>query len=85
MDVCLSIIDSGIYLEIFFVFLQWLEAHMSLQEEAYCRRGEHEVSKKHGKLRTKYNRFAWGVHVLTELCQLFLRCKEQEGFAMEGA
>ena len=44
--------------------LRWqkrFEAHMSLQEEAYCRRGEHEVSKKHGKLRTKYNRFAWGV------------------------
>lgn len=86
VEVCLSLLDRGTWR--FFVFLQWqkhFEAHMTLQEEAYCRRGEHEVSKKHGKLRTKYNRFAWGVHVLTELCQLFLRCREQEGFAMEGA
>lgn len=57
---------------------------MSLQEEAYMRRGEHETSKKHGKLRTKYNRLAWGVHVLTEVCKLFLACKEDEGFELAG-
>ena len=44
---------------------------MSMQKEAYCRDGRHEESKRHGKLRTKYNRLAWGIHVLNELCLVF--------------
>ena len=60
------------------------EAHMELQRETYCRRGEHETSKKHGKLRTKYNRLAWGVHMLSEISKLFLHVKEHDGFDIAG-
>ena len=58
---------------------------MSMQKEAYCRDGRHEESKRRGKLRTKYNRLAWGVHVLNELYLCFLRHKEMPDFDMSGS
>ena len=57
---------------------------MSLQQEAYLRDGQHEASKHHGKLRTKYNRLASSVHVLTQVCARFLQQKSHNGFDMEG-
>ena len=36
-----------------------------MQKESYCRQGQHEDSKRHGKLRAKNNRLAWGIHCVT--------------------
>jgi hypothetical protein len=61
------------------------DGHMSLQQEAFLQPGEHEVSKKHGKLRTKFDRLALAMHLLSELCKAFSAARVQVDFSMEGA
>jgi hypothetical protein len=60
------------------------DSHMDLQKNAFLKPRQHEVSKKHGKLRTKFDRLVIAVHLLNTYCVVLQDLKSQPGFDMTG-
>jgi hypothetical protein len=60
------------------------DSHMDLQKDAFLKPHQHEVSKKHGKLRTKFDRLVIAVHLLNTYCVVLQELKSQPGFDMTG-
>ena len=50
--------------------------HMQLQQESFLRPGQHDTSKKHGKLRTKFDRLVMSVHLLNTYAKAFIRARD---------
>ena len=44
------------------------DEHMTLQKESFLVAGQHAVSRRHGKLRTKHDRWAMPMNYLNEIC-----------------
>ena len=47
------------------------DGHMDLQRQSFLQPGQHQQSKYHGKLRTKFDRMALAMHALYVLCKKF--------------
>lgn len=63
--------------------------HMKLQEDSFLVPGQHETSKKHGKLRTKFDRLVICVHLLNTYAKAFKQARDaaraaNQQFDMEG-
>jgi hypothetical protein len=59
------------------------DGHMSLQSEAFLKPGQHHESKKHGKLRTKFDRALLAMHMLACACKTYKAQKEAAGAAFD--
>ena len=57
------------------------DSHMALQRENFLVPFQQEVSKKHGKLRTKFDRLVIAVHLLNTYCEYF----ESASFDLAGS
>ena len=57
---------------------------MSLQQESFLKPRQQDISKKHGKMRTKFDRLVIAVHLLNTYCGAFEDAKGQAAFDMEG-
>lgn len=60
------------------------DSHMSLQQESFLKPRQQDISKKHGKMRTKFDRLVIAVHLLNTYCGAFQDAKGQAAFDMEG-
>ena len=60
------------------------DSHMSLQQESFLKPRQQDISKKHGKMRTMFDRLVIAVHLLNTYCGAFQDAKGQAAFDMEG-
>lgn len=64
---------------------QKFDNHMSLQQESFLQAGLHDQAKKHGKLRTKFDRLLVAMHLLHTYCSAYCQAKRDANFNMLGA
>jgi hypothetical protein len=60
------------------------DSHMSLQQDHFLKPHQQELAKKHGKLRTKFDRLVIAVHLLYTYCVALTAAKQQPPFDMQG-
>ena len=61
------------------------DSHMSLQKDNWLKAGKQDLSRKHGKLRTKFDRLLIAVHLLQTYCKAFKTAKAAADFVMQGS
>lgn len=60
------------------------DGHMDLQRQSFLKPGQHQQSKAHGKLRTKFDRMALAMHALYVLCKKFKEASAELPFTVDG-
>jgi hypothetical protein len=64
------------------------DGHMQEQKQSFLKHGEHQKSKYHGKLRTKFDRMALSMHVANTACEWLRRAAftspNPAGFNIDG-